>query len=527
MLGKKIDLQDFQPDANLTDPGIVVDMDGFLATARGLKVMPSLLQRGPALPGPSLGSYNATLVAGDQLTVAGTAEHLWMLKGNAWIESDGGQTFTPGLDPVWRFTVFGNDIIAVNGVAEPQISVDGADFAPLSTLPGYQGFGAGNSPPIASIAETTDYGVFLVLANSNSWVASILGDRNWQPDIANSVASASLTATQGPIVAAHRLRGGIAVYKRYSLYFGQFTGPPFFWSFQSLSEQVGTHCNECVVNAQDMHFFIGPDDFYVFDGSSLNRIPNNVKNWFFERVDPGALDEIKGHFDRQNSTVIWHYASLNAFRSDEEAAMESMRGAAGLTPTLNEWIAYNIRTQKWTKGTMAIEDVVLPDVSSTVDLTYQEFADRYQTYDGIDALAYGSEAFSEEGNSVPAVFGPDHILYTLNGEPNEAYLLTGEISDGDNFYLIDEIRPLFATYPITIPPKLPPKLTAYFSTINGFPRPDPEVFPATYTGPIAWLTKTGSWFFTQNGRSHQFRLDFNSACELTGFEISATPVGTQ
>lgn len=515
-LSKKIVLGDFQPDADPQDPGVLTDMSNLIGTTRGLRVLPGFRTITPPIPNGevSIGAYNAILFTGDRETYVGTAQHLYLLQQDVWVEWDSGQTYQDG-GGRWRFTVYGNDVLAVNGVNEPQISIDGAQFINISAAPGFTGLPPTNSAPIASIVETTDFGVMLVGTASATWYASALSDVLWAPSIAQSVATAQLTATPGPITALHRLRGGVAAYKEQSLYFGQFTGPPFLWSFVSISEQVGTPSNESVVNVGDQHYFLGTDDFYVFDGSTLARVPNNVKDWFFERVDQRYIGKILGQYDRINATVFWHFPTLQAFQQ-----------SAAAPGTLNEWLAYNTRTHKWTKGSnihsVTVQDVVTPDVPAVMDLTYEEFAAKYQTYDGTDDLAYNDPSFSADGDTVMAVITSTGQLATLDGPPMPSYLVTGEFGDGDHFYQVDEVRPIFAVYPSD----QWGRLVASYSMINGYPRPDPHDFPAPYIGPLAWLTKGGSFYFIQNARAHVFRIEFTGMVEITGLEVSSTDMGT-
>src|SRR6185369_16121768 len=131
-------------------------------------------------------------------------------------------------------------------------------------------------------------------------------------------------------------------YKDHALHFGVFEGPPFYWNFRIVSHEIGTPCQESVANLGDIQYFLGPDDFYSFDGYNLQRVPNNMKEWFFATVDLYFNTTIMTRWDQRRNLVFWHFPSLNP--------------PSGYAPgTVDTWISLNIRNGKWSKGTGIIE----------------------------------------------------------------------------------------------------------------------------------------------------------------------------
>jgi len=477
MFEKPIPLLDFQPDADPRIPGVLLDMNNIKGTGRGL--VPSrkfAVINGANLPSRSLGAYTATLSDGRQLTIAGCNPLPQLFDQNTQSWNNFGffvQTASPSR---FRFATFGIDIIATNATEGPIISADGVGFVRLST------FSDLPTDYIASSVAVVDEGIFLVQAGTDSWRFST-DPLSWTPSVQQGIVLSGVPGVggpSGPITGAVRCRGGIAFYKSNSLSLGRFSGPPFFWNFTTISENVGCVWQEAIINAGDLHLFVGPDDFWIFDGSSLARIPNEVKDWFFARITPTQplfptgtpFPTIIGRWDAKRGTAIWHYATQDA--------------TAG---TLNEWIAFNLRDNKWTRGTQLVSDILL-DSLPRIDSAN-------------DVVQY-----------VPAVFDTDDTLMQETDDPDESYILTGEYGDGNSYFQLSRVRPIFARWPTDNKARL----QAFKRRIFGYPVPDPNPFPQPGVGPSAWLTKDGAFNFIQTARSHQLMISFLEDCD---YEITA------
>lgn len=511
--GQPIALRDFSPDLDHMTPGVLTDCDGFYGSLGGVRTLPSFVAVGTSLPAPSLGTFSAELPTGQRIVVAGTSTHLYRFTGAGWVEFDGGQTFHLRTGR-WSFAVFGFYILAVNGIDPDQVSAFGNAFQPLNNLVTTVG-----KAPVASIVDVTDVAVFLVLPASNTVEFSISPFAWFDPSTANAntgfqTFQQPLTGTQGTITAAHRIRGGIVIYKRESMYFGQFIGPPFFWAFTSISENVGTRNQDAVINAGDVHLFLGPDDFYLFDGSSLQRLPNNLRKWFFKRAAPASLDEVLGVWNREHSLAMWFYSSIDAEPS----------GAR------DEWLAYNVRTAKWMKGSAAalgadeVADVVAPNFLITNDLTYAQFGARFVNYNNpLLNIAYNDQSLGEELVEVQGVLDSTGQLLLATGAPKNAFIQTWEITDGANYYLLSRVRPIFYQSPVD----RYAHLQCFKRRMAGYPIPDTAPLPVGGVGPQAVLTKDGAFNILVTNRSHQLKIAVTSECEISSLALDLTQAGTE
>jgi hypothetical protein len=408
---------DFAPDADSITPGVLLDCDNVFPTAKGYRSYPSLLKASTnSLPsGACLGAF-AGFQGTSPITVAGTATRLYQSQQATWVDT--------GLIPHaisapnrWRFDIYGNDLIAVNGVDPPYLK-------PLLT--GWQNLGG--NPPVASIVQATEFALFLVESNSNILHAS-LADNIWTDNIATQTISAPIQGTQGVITAAHQLRRGITIYKRKAFHYGNYQGPPLYWEFPPISNEIGAPSQEAVANVGDMHLWPGIDDFYSFDGQSFQRIPNNLKEWFFSTLNQNRDYDICARWDQKRSCVFWHFPSQTA--------------PAGL---LDLWICLNLRTKKWSKGSELIEFPIFATVQLN-PLTYGSFTTQYTSYGAIPTgLRYGD--LRDRNTDTNAVFKSDHATYTYDGSPGLASVTTHDFGDRHNLFTLFQMTPQFGFQPV-------------------------------------------------------------------------------
>jgi len=316
------------------------------------------------------------------------------------------------------------------------------------------------------------------------------------------------------------------LYKERSIHLGQYSGPPFFWDFGPgpLSRIAGAAGHECVINLGDVQLFVGPEDFYQFDGSYVSRIPNRLRTWFFNRVNRSRLKDIIGRYDSQNDIAFWHYPSTSA--------------AAGV---LDEWVAYALQTGKWTRGALNVEHVLSPDLRLSQDaLTYQRLQGHHDalavpaiaidglwqpavgyavtpmTAEHIPAIPYNSPMLHGVLQSVPSLFKTDHKLWNYSGSPNSGYLVC-QVADPNYFTLLSQARPTFAKWPTDASGQRGTgTLTPTFQQSPGLPIPDTDTDGlATSNSEISTLQDDGGFYFLQNARKHQLRMEFTADCELT------------
>lgn len=501
MLANPTPIGEYAPDAPPLTPGALPDMDGWFPTMRGLRTLPTYTIGGATLPSPALGAgYSLALTNGQRLTIAGTADHLYLLQGAAWIEFDAGQTFHTTRH--WHMATFGNDILACNMVDPPQISRNTAPFVPLASVSDVALlFLAGH---VAVVPQ----GVFFGEVDGTRWGFSFYDDV-WTGDIATGTVYGSLNASPGPIRAICPVRGGVIFYKSDSIYFAQFTGPPFYWQFTLISNERGLSGHFAVVNTGDRHFFPSGGDFYVTDGSSLQPVPNQLAETFFRATTEEQLDSMTGFYDQHVNLATWVYGEMGA---------------------LTTKLLYNTRSGKWAKSSLydtegsaiAAEVIVLPNYSTENLLSYEDLGARIGVYETIPEESYTELCGGLSSTVIShALITSDHALATQSGTSVSAWILGNEIGDGNSVVQVNGLRPLFAQYPGSA------HLQTYVRMNFGTPLTSPDPFPPPTSGPDAWLTQYGNFDFIAVGRSHQWRIEVFGEAEITAVAADLQFAGRQ
>lgn len=477
---------DFAPDALETTSGAILGAGNIYPTLKGWRHYPSLVPIATgALPKKCLGAFTAVLPGGNVVVVAGTEDQLYLYSAGAWVS----QALSPStISGRWRFDQYGSLIIGVNG-----------SNAPFS----YNGSGAfgalAGSPPNAALVQASDYSLFLVEPNSAKWWSS-LSATVWTPSIATQTVTDTLDETPGNIIGLHRLRGGMTLYKNKSFAYSQFQGPPFYWDFNTISTTIGAPCHEAIANLGEIHYWPGNDDFYSFDAYSLNRVPNQLRNWFFDNLDSRHRNKIASRWDQKLGLIFWHFPSRQA----------SPAGA------LDSWICLNTKNGKWGASRdssygPALIDMPFFNAIETGALTYDALTTTYPTYGAFSGLFYGDLA-SRSDEITGALPTSGRLLSLYNGVPAPAMIVTNDLGDYVNLFECSRVKPHFSIAPAT--------KNATLTVLN---QREPG------TPPVVGLTKAmsndGFFNFVNTARMQRFKIVINEDAEAVGFTADTVFAG--
>jgi hypothetical protein len=461
---------DFMPDADPTLDGNVQGSFGYFPVEAGYRTFPGQRVLGTGLPSQCLGAFSGSLLtipttatpapAPTNILAAATNAGLYIADNNGNLQPSA-LGFT-NVSNRWRFSAYGQDLLAVNGVDPDQFyRLASGVWAPLPNG------SDGSTPPIASIVETTDYGIILVTPNSQSFLSSLSDTPiSWLGSVPNQVYIQPITQTPGSITAVHRLRNTAIFYKRQAMHVAYFNGGTIGWDVQEISLQVGTYAQECVINTGDMHYFVSnTQDFWSFDGWNLNRLPNHLAEFFRRDLDENYATNIAGQYDEDRNLLIWHYPSKNA-------------SPAG---SLDSRLIFYLRTQRWAFERLSI-DLPIPQVL--------------------------------QPNSYLGYFGTDHAphIYDETIVPGQAYIISNLFGDYLNVYELQRARPAFA--PNALPDYA--TLTALNQNKGGVP---------PWIGPTEVLSDDGFFNLKNTARLQSYQLTTRGLAEVISLEPILIPTG--
>lgn len=506
-----IPLLDFAPDLDSSTEGVVTDMSNFVPLTSGYagKPRPTFLT-GSAIDEEIQGLALVLVTNGSARLFIGTASKIEEFSGSSLSDRSRVGGYTAGANR-WRWAAYGDFVYATDKIDAVQKSTGGA-FADQATIP--------------KCDFIDRIGDFLIIASTNEatngdqndrWWCSALGNTDdFVPSIATQCVTNRLTDSPGPITASKGLGDNWIIYKANALYKGTYQGPPDVWAFERVSTDVGCISSESIITVGYSHFFLGNDNFYVFDGALPRPIPNNLRNWFFDRLQRAYAYKTQGLYDRARSMLYWFFP-----------------GPTG-DGALSEYMAFNLKTGKWATGETKSADLVIPSYAYiqaacdyvTGGMTFDQFwpPTGGTTWDGVPSISYDSPFFL--GGTVLPLVGyrgvpatPFQGLATLNGAATgaatefPAYLTTGDIGDDANFSTLARVLPRFLVTPTS------GTLTHYYRQVLGGP---------LVTNPNTAPYNAGRFYVPEkSARWHRVKMSFVGDVEMTQLAYELEPDGEE
>lgn len=470
----------FMPDADATTPGIITECTNLIPYLNGMQGAPSALtpDSTPALGAECLGAAVVSNLLGARRILAGTATALYELSAGAWLDRTG-VPYTGGDDTRWSFAQFGDATLAANRVDTIQRST-GAGFASIA--------GAPKAEIVFSV------GAFVMALNVNDgadkqdgWhCCAAFDDTDWATSASTQAASGRLVASAGAITAGARLGEYAVAYKAKALFLGQYVGAPSVWDWTPVAGgEAGCVGKEALCDLGGVHFFVGDDNFWLFDGTRPIPIGDNaVRQWFYDNSSPQYRYRTKAVFDRQNNRVWVFFPSASSSVCDEA-------------------LVYHVLSKKWGRATRSVQaalNYITPGVS------YDTIASA--TYDSLPSVSYDSQYWLSGGQALSA-FNTSHQLQLLTGDSASSSFTTGDVGDDDAVSLLKQVRLRFAQKPTAA------TVQTYYKMSLG----------DSYTADGSGSLNDGKFDVLRSARWHKGAFSFTGPVKVTAARIQAQPVG--
>lgn len=419
----------FVPDAPQQAPGVITDCSAFIPTEKGFKAAPSAISSGvAALAAECRGAAVLQKLDGSRRTFAGTQTKLYELSGTSWADvTDTGGDYTGSTENRWSFAQFGNVSLASNLTEAIQYSNSTGAFDAIATA------------PKAKIIFTVSGFVMAVHYNdgtltTDGWFCSGYQDYTvWTPAVSTQCAKGRLFGTPGPFTAGIRFGEDALLFKENTIYLGRYAGPPVVWQWTEVPGQAGCIGQDAVADistdAQPMVFFVGKDNFYVYNG--VRPVPigvGKVRNWFLSRINQTFGFRTQVFYDRASRNVFIYYPN-----------------STSTTGQPNECLVYNVQNDTWGRDDRTVEAVFNYIASG---LTWDGLGAAYSTWNDLPDIPYDSPFWSA-GTFVPAFFNTAHTIYTLTGDGANAAFTTGDWGTNDAMSVCTELTPNFTVKPTT------------------------------------------------------------------------------
>ena len=434
----------------------------------------------PVLASACTGAALVSKLDGNRRLIAATATKLYELQSGAWADVSRAAAYNSGAETRWSITQFGNSTIAANRSDVLQRSASGS-FADIAGAPKAEiVFSVGSQV----MALNTNDGV----EKPNGWhCCAIFEDTDWTPSISTQAASGQLVASPGSLTAGLRLGEYAVAYKAKSMYLGQYVGSPVVWDWLLVpGGEAGCLGKEALCDIGGAHFFVGDDNFWVFDGTRPIAIGDaQVRQWFYDTSSTQFRYKTKCIFDRQTNRVWVFYPSGNS-------------------SVCNAALVYHVKSKQWGTADRSIE-AVLNYISPSVTIDTIS-----GTYDTLPDIAFDSQYWLVGGQSL-SVFNASHQLQLVTGIAQSSSFTTGDAGDDDAVTLLKQVRLRFAAG------KGPTTATAQtFAKMNSGDE---------YTSGASGTMNDGKFDCLKSARWHKAKFSFTGNVRVTHINPTSEVVG--
>ena len=475
----------FAPDADQTTQGILSDCENLIPALIGMEGAPSAVTPAdvPALAAACLGAAVVYKLDDSRRLFAGTQTRLYELVAGVWTDRSRGANYTTGSEGRWMYAQFGDSTLACTGAEVIQRSTTGA-FADIA--------GAPTAKVIFSV------GSFVMALNTNDgavkpdgWhCCAVFDDTSWTPSTTTQAASGRLVSTPGQLTAGARLGDYAVAYKERSIYLGQYVGAPVVWDWSQVADG-GAGCvgKNAICDIGGVHFFVGPDNFWLFDGTRPQPLADGVlRSWFVNNASASYLSKTVCTFDRESNRVWVFYPSTNATECDSA-------------------LVYHVQTKQWGRADMSIQcalayvpNGITFDTMSTLGATYDTFPD----------ISFDSRFWSS-GARVLSIFNGSNQLQNLSGSSASSALTTGEVGDDDAVMLLQQIRLRYGAAPASASVQ-----THYMQNSGG-----------SFAEGVSGSMNDGKFDALKAARWHKATISFTGPVRVTHMNAKMKPAGTR
>lgn len=475
----------FAPDADQTTPGILADCENLIPALIGMEGAPTPLTPPdvPVLASVCIGASVTEKLDNTRRTFAGTQTRLYELVAGVWTDRSRAGNYTAGPDSRWSYAQFGDATLACSGAEVIQRSTSGA-FADVATA------------PRAEILFSV--GAFVMALNTNDgaikpdgWhCCAAFDDTSWTPSITTQAASGRLVATPGRLTAGARLGEYAIAYKERSIYLGQYVGSPVVWDWiQVPGGSAGCVGKNALVDIGGVHFFVGHDNFWLFDGTRPQPIGDGaVRQWFVNNCSREFIQKTFCTYDKAHSRVWIFYPSVGSSECDSV-------------------LVYHVQSKQWGRANRAIQcALTYASPGYTID-TMNLVA---PTFDTPLPISLDSQ-FWNASSTWPAVFDTSNQLQSLSGTSTASSLTTGDVGDDDAVMLLQQIRFRYGVAPASASVQ-----TRYMQNSGG-----------SYSDGVSGAMNDGKFDTLKAARWHKAIVSFAGPVRVTHMNATMKPAGNR
>ena len=412
MANQRITFGEWLPDQpSIT--GALVKAENVYSRAIGYGGIPSVVDYTQAASEPLNNVVAGKNPDGSTTIFAGSQTNLYKLdSADMSLDDVSGSTYATPTDQRWRFTQFGNRVIAANGADKLQGWLLGTSTAWADL--------AADAPTSRFVTVVRDFVVTGHVSASLPFRVkwSALNDETSWTNSATTQSDFQEIPDGGAIVGVTGGEFGLILMDR-SIYRMTYVGSPLVFQFDNISRNLGCYEANSVIQYQGLTFFLADDGFYACDGQNVVSIGGEkVDRFFFSDVDEEYLFNMSAAIDPIKNLVIWAYPH---------------KGQGG---NVSRLLIYNFQTKKWSSGVTDVDRIASSSSPST-------------TLEGLDVISSSIDALGTSFDSRIWLGGKllfagvrGNKVVTFTGANSTATIQTGELSLENRKTAITMVQPI-------------------------------------------------------------------------------------
>lgn len=143
----------------------------------------------------------------------------------------------------------------------------------------------------------------------------------WTPAATNEAGDIELQ-TAGQIMAGVRTRGQALILTDIDAHSATYVGPPFVYGFERVGTSCGLIARKAVAATDSGVFWMGPNGFFLYDGSNVQEIRCDVQDYVFNDINPAQISKCWATALGQQGEVWWFYPSGASTEIDRYVALD-------------------------------------------------------------------------------------------------------------------------------------------------------------------------------------------------------------
>jgi len=143
----------------------------------------------------------------------------------------------------------------------------------------------------------------------------------WTPASTNQAGDFTLQTT-GQIMAGIAAQGQTLLITDQDAHRAVYSGPPFIFNFERVGSACGAVSRKVVADTPAGVFWMGQQNFFRYDGSTVSEVPCDVFDKVFSDINTAQVSKSWATSNGQNGEVWWFYCSANSNEIDSYVAYD-------------------------------------------------------------------------------------------------------------------------------------------------------------------------------------------------------------